>query len=109
MESNDNQKRKMERFPLRLPVNIAVAGAEEEEALTCLTNDACAGGVFIETDKPLPISTEVKLDLVLPYVELKNFEGKGVIVKVSGEVIRIGETGMAIRFHEDYQIWPLAH
>lgn len=108
MEPNIDQKRKIERFPVQLPASISLAGEEQEEPMIFLTNDACAGGVFIQTEKTLPLGSEVKLDLVLPYIELKNFEGKGVRLKVSGAVIRVNETGMAIRFNEDYSIWPLS-
>jgi hypothetical protein len=108
MEPNIEQKRKMERFPVQLPTSIFLAGEEHQEAMNFLTSDACAGGVFIQTDKPLPLGAEVKIELVLPRIELKNFEGKGAMMKVSGEVIRVTGEGMAISFNEDYNIWPLS-
>jgi hypothetical protein len=110
MEPNIDQKRKMERFPVQLPASIFPAVEEHEEhreAMNFLTRDACAGGVFIQTDKPLPLGTEVKIELVLPLIELKNFGEKGALLKVSGAVVRVTETGMAIGFNEDYHIWPL--
>lgn len=108
MEPNVDQKRKMQRFPVQLPASVFLAGEAPDEPLNFLTNDACAGGVFIQTDHPLPLGAEVKMELVLPYIELKNFTGKGAMLKVSGEVIRVSDTGMAIRFNEDYHIWPLS-
>ena len=109
MEPKIDQKRQIERFPVQLPTSILLAGEEKEEPRIFLTNDACAGGVFIQTERSLPLGSEVKLDLVLPYLELKDFEGKGIRLKVSGEVIRVTEAGMAIRFNEDYSIWPLSN
>jgi len=108
MEPDINQKRKIERFPVRLPAGILLAGEEKEEPMIFLTDDASAGGVFIKTERSLPLGSEVTLDLVLPCIELKNFEGQGIRLKVSGAVIRVNETGMAIRFNEDYSIWPLS-
>lgn len=109
MKPNIDQKRKMERLPVQLPASIFLACEEKEEPMIFLTNDACAGGVFIQTEKTLPLGSEVKLDLVLPYIQLKNFEGKGIRLNVSGAVIRVNEEGMAIRFNEDYSIWPLSN
>ncbi len=107
MEPNIDQKRKMERFPVQLPASIISAVEEHREAMNFLTRDACAGGVFIQTDNPLPLGAEVKIELVLPLIEVKNFEGKGALLKVSGAVVRVTDTGMAIGFNEDYHIWPL--
>jgi hypothetical protein len=67
MELNIDQKREIERFPVQLPTCILPAGEEEEEPTIFLTKDACAGGVFIQTEKTLPLGSEVNLDLFLPY------------------------------------------
>jgi len=104
-------KRKMERFSLELPARILVVDEvkkEEPESLECLTCDISAGGAYFHTDQPLPVGTEMHIDLVLPLDELKKIEGKKASIKVKGAVVRIGEKGMAICFDEKYKISPLA-
>lgn len=101
-------KRKLERFPLELPARLFVNC--EEEATDCLdvtTSDICAGGAFFYTDTPLPVGTEMFVDLVLPLDELKKIKGKRANIKVKGAVVRTGEGGMAISFDKKYHISPM--
>jgi len=98
----------MERFSLELPARISVVSGEDEPAsVEAITSDISAGGAFFHTDKPLPIGTEMQVDLVLPLDELKKIDGKKASIKLKGAVVRIGESGMAISFDKNYQISPL--
>ena len=98
-------KRKLERFPLKLPARIFVDGGEGEAALLdAVTSDISAGGAFFYTDTPLPVGTEMNVDLILPLDELKKIEGKRANIKVKGAVIRTGKKGMAIIFDKKYRI-----
>jgi len=104
-------KRRMERFSLGLPARISITGKaekEEPESLECITSDISAGGAYFHTDQPLPIGTEMHIDLILPLDELKKIEGKKASIKVKGAVVRIGGKGMAICFDEEYKISPLS-
>ena len=103
----DKGRRKVERFALELPSQIMAIEDSDQEILKLLTRDVSAGGAFFYTDKPLPVGTEVKIDLVLPLSELKKLESSKALIKVSGEVIRSEEQGMAVCFNEDYQLSPL--
>ncbi len=49
----------------------------------------------------------MKVDMILPLDELRELKGKRSLVKVSGEVIRVENDGMAIRFDKKYKILPL--
>ncbi|MBW2560606.1 MAG: PilZ domain-containing protein [Deltaproteobacteria bacterium] len=101
-------KRKLERFPLKLPAHIVVDGEEKEAAsLDAITSDISAGGAFFHTGTPLPVGTEMYVDLILPLDELKKIEGKRAKIKVRGTVIRTGEKGMAISFDRKYRISPM--
>ncbi|MDD5724481.1 MAG: PilZ domain-containing protein [Syntrophales bacterium] len=102
-------KRKLERFPLKLPARIFVDGEGGEEAacFDATTSDICAGGAFFYTDTPLPVGTEMYVDLVLPLDELKKIEGRRANIKVRGAVIRTGKRGMAISFDKKYRISPI--
>ncbi|MDY6850631.1 MAG: PilZ domain-containing protein [Thermodesulfobacteriota bacterium] len=98
-------KRKMERFDLELPARVIKAEENQDsESIDLLTSDICAGGAFFQTDQPMPVGTEVKIDLVLPLDELKKIEGKKALIKVNGAVIRVTKDGMAICFEEGFEI-----
>jgi hypothetical protein len=102
-------KRKLERFPLELPARIFVdCDGAGTDCLDAVTIDISAGGAFFHTDKPLPVGTQMEVDLILPLDELKKIEGKRANIKVKGAVIRTGERGMAILFDKKYRISPLA-
>ncbi|MDO9514872.1 MAG: PilZ domain-containing protein [Syntrophales bacterium] len=101
-------KRKLERFSLELPARIFVDGeGEEADFLDAVTSDISAGGAFFHTDTPLPVGTEMYVDLILPLDELKKIEGKRANIKVKGSVIRTGARGMAISFDKKYRIVPM--
>lgn len=101
-------KRKLERFPLELPARIFVNGeGKGADCLDAVTCDISAGGAFFHTDTPLPVGTEMYVDLVLPLDELKKIEGKRANIKVRGAVVRTGERGMAISFDKKYRISPM--
>ncbi len=103
-----NEKRNMERFSLYLPSVISVIREDEnQDAIELNTCNVCAGGVFFKTRQKLPVGTEVKVDMILPLDELRELKGKRSLVKVSGEVIRVENDGMAIRFDKKYKILPL--
>ncbi len=101
-------KRKLERFHLELPARIFLnGGGEVTKSLDAITSDISAGGAFFHTESPLPVGTEMYVDLVLPLDELKKIEGKRANIKVKGSVVRIGESGMAIIFDKKYLISPV--
>jgi len=101
------EKRSMERFQLTLPARVIPKDIEDSQPLELLTSDICAGGAFFQTDSPLTVGTEVKIDLVLPLDRLKELVGKKAHIKVSGFVVRATATGMAVCFEPDYEIRPL--
>ncbi len=101
-------KRKLERLPLELPARIFVGGERQEaDFLDAVTSDISAGGAFFHTDTPLPVGTEMYVDLILPLDELKKIKGKKASIKVKGAVVRTGVGGMAISFDKKYRISPM--
>ncbi len=101
-------KRTMERFDLNLPAYLTRSSQQgSEETIELETSDICAGGAFFRTDKPLPIGTEVDVDVVLPLDELKKLRGDKVLIKVSGSVVRIDDEGIAVSFDKKYSLSPL--
>lgn len=102
---NLETNRKMERFSLKLPATVTVPGSGSS-SFELHTDNICAGGTFLSTDEPLPVGTDVELDLILCLNELKKLEGNTVRINVSGEVVRMEEGGMAISFAKSYSITP---
>ncbi len=103
----DKERRKIERFSLELPGQISIVDVGKEDVLNLLTRDICAGGAFFHTEEPLPVGTNVRIDLVLPLERLRKLQGKKALIKVSGKVIRSEMQGMAICFNEDFQLSSL--
>jgi hypothetical protein len=100
-------KRRLERFDLKIPATIELLVSDREEGIVdLLTSNMSAGGAYFHTTKPLPEGTQVKIDLVLPLDRLKRLEDgcKQAYIKVTGRVLRSGSKGMAICFDEDYQL-----
>ena len=91
------ERRKLERFDLRLPAKIESLDREKEEH-NLLTKNISAGGAFLETTNPLSEKSRVGIDFIVP---------TGVLVKVTGVVLRSEPMGIAIRFDNEYQLTPL--
>jgi hypothetical protein len=92
------ERRKLERFDLQLPAEIEVERGKKH-IRNLFTKNICAGGAFFETSNPLPLNTNVKIDLVAP---------TRVQIIVLGAVCRSDPSGMAVQFEEEYKILPLA-
>jgi hypothetical protein len=103
-------KRVYERFDLKVPARLGILGtgqwkADDEVSLT--TDNICAGGAFFVTEAQLPRGTRIKMDFVLSIDKLKELLDSQCRIKVQGEVIRTDESGIAVRFDEDYEIMPV--
>jgi hypothetical protein len=101
------EKRRLERFDLKLPATIEFINDDrKEKVLSLLTENVCSGGAYFHTIQPLPKGTQVMIDLVLPLDRLRTLkkEHKRAYIKVTGRVLRSESEGMAICFDEDYHI-----
>ncbi len=107
------EKRKLERFDLRIPAKIKLVDLSQddrgEEIPDLTTSDISSGGAFFHTTKPLPKGTDIKIDLILPLGKLKKLSEDSLhaLIEVSGTVIRTESEGMAISFDRNYQIRPV--
>ncbi len=109
MKEPGKERRKLERFDLKLPARIElVAPSQEEEILNLFTDDVCSGGAFFHTSQPLSEGTPVKVALVLSLDKLRDLKDdwQQILIKVTGEVLRCDSEGMAICFKSDYDISP---
>jgi hypothetical protein len=105
------ERRKLERFKLRVPARIEVVTRrrdveETTPALNLVTENICSGGAFFHTSSSLPEGTEVKIDMVLKLDRIRGLEGKGPLIRVRGRVLRAEPIGMAIRFGKRYNMVP---
>ncbi len=101
------ERRKYERFDLRLPGKIEVLTSGKQESLDVLTGDISACGGFFHSAKPVPENAHVKIELIVNSKRLDELTGAQGLISVEGTVVRSGLKGMAIWFHENHQIMPM--
>lgn len=100
------EQRKMERFPGQYDASLFVTdGTPDLAGHQLQTENICAGGAYLKSGKPLPIGTDVNIELLMPLGELMNMPGKEARVKAAGTIVRSSEDGMAIVFEEGFQIF----
>ena len=106
-----NERCKMDRFSLALYSRIrACSNGRTSKTMELITSSdcVCAAGAFFKTADPLPIGTRVFLNLVL---EVPRDGGQPprrlTDIQVSGRVVRLEYSGMAIKFENNYQMKPL--
>lgn len=118
---NNPEKRNMERFSIQLNANLIKLSKDGEISqppelnaplelstpLALSTNDICAGGAFFKTDSPLPVGSDVEVDLVLPFETLKALSSDQIRVRVTGAVLRSNAEGMAVVFDKGFEIIPI--
>lgn len=82
----------------RVPVHLAVSYRDASELASSVITSLSGGGVFIKTSKPLPIGTDLVLEILLD-------DDPGPPVRVRGRVVwdrLVGrDDGMGIRFSEE--------
>ena len=101
------ERRRYERFSLRLSANIQAVSSDKRELIDLLTRDVSAGGAFLHTRRPLAEGTEVKLRLIVTSKRLKQLTGSQSLLRVTGTVTRTGPNGMAVCFDQKHHIMPL--
>lgn len=104
---NEPDRRKMERFDLKLPTKLSWAGKDkDQESIELMTDNICSGGAYLLTNRPLPKGTEVKMDLILEFDKMHKLGVLKSQINVSGFVTRTDHQGMAICFDREYEISP---
>ncbi len=91
---------------MSLPVRVTHSKASDEKAAFLATVDICSQGAYLEANDPLPVGTRLEMDIIL---QLNHSDAKDDIIRTSGEVIRKGATGMAVRFDERYKVLPITY
>jgi PilZ domain len=103
------EKRKVERFDLQLEAFISgPGGVSQAESAGLVTRDISMSGVFLITDRPLPVGSKVSVDMILTLGGTKKQDSQKAWIKASGKVLRTDSQGMAVRFDDQSRILPLS-
>jgi len=92
------ERRRFERFQLRLPVRMEVTISGKRQIFDLETKDISAAGVFIETSERFSEGTPVQLSMTLSSDKIRELTGSQSLIKVKGIVVRSAPTGLAVGF-----------
>ena len=92
------ERRRFERFQLRLPVRMEVIISGKRQVFDLETKDISAAGVFIETSERFSEGTPVQLSMTLSSDRIRELTGSQSLIKVKGIVVRSAPTGLAVGF-----------
>lgn len=90
MNPGQPNRRAHKRIPIQVRVRIQYTGRE----FTADSRNLSAGGVFLDTDRRIPVGTRVKLRFTVPIIAKYPIRAEGEVVWVGGEV----PPGLAVRF-----------
>jgi hypothetical protein len=103
------EKRKVERFDLQLEAFVSLPGeTSHAEMGNLVTRDISMNGVFLITDRPLPVGSKVSVDMILTLGGKKKQDSQQAWIKASGKILRTDNQGMAVGFDDKSRILPLA-
>ena len=104
-------RRSLERYNLNLLSFVKSEKLEpaSERPKYMIASNICSGGVFLKTDKPMPLNTRVHVDFFLIIKnQVLESKKKMSLVEITGRVIRLQDDGMAVKFDRNYRIWPFS-
>jgi hypothetical protein len=102
------ENRKMERYDLEVPAGLRIRNDPEwKEKLPATTKNVCAGGAYLRTDYRLEPGIPVDVDLLLTFQGESPVARKQSQVQVSGVVVRVEHTGLAVQFNKHYKIFAI--
>lgn len=97
-------KREFERYPVEAPVKVQCPENPEESLEFLLKSiNISAGGMLLSVGHADLEGKKLSLEIELP-LDDSGAEGKMIVIKTTGAVIRSGPDGMAIRFNKDLDI-----
>jgi CheY-like chemotaxis protein len=88
----DPKRRRFVRYPNRLP--LTMPGSNGSSILTALSR----GGLFVATDRDLPLNSLLALDLKLPHIDHNVYVQAEVVYHLSGPGRVLN--GLGMRFHQ---------
>jgi len=104
------EKRKLQRFDLKIPSKIeSLSQSSKTDTVELLTSNVCSGGAYFKTNQPLAVGTEIKIDLFLPLNKFKQVKSicEKVHINLRGIVLYSNPHGMGVCFDEKYKMRQL--
>lgn len=106
----ETNRRRLERFDIALPAQVAVGSGTGKNVFTLTTANVSAGGAFFKTDAMLPVGTEVLVELTLLAELFRNTKpANSALIRLAGKVLRHETDGMAIAFAERFHMQPATY
>lgn len=105
------ERRKLERFTLRLPAIIKVVEPKnqvENRVHHLWTKEISSAGGFFHTVVPFPLGTKVNIELVLDTGRFTSPALNQTQIKLAGTVLRAESDGVAICFENGYKMFPVS-
>jgi hypothetical protein len=102
------EKRSLERYCLKVPVNVRIADKPDIAGVQTYTRDVSSSGAYLKIHEQLDVGQRVDLEIFLSIDRVQDFfeMDHQVRVVVSGEVIRNEADGVGIKFDKKYLILP---
>ena len=101
------ERRKYERFALRLPARIEDLTSDRSQVLNLTTSVISAAGGFFRTKESISEGTNVRVRLTIVSKRLRELTDTKGLIEVEGKVVRTSSTGIAICFDGECQIVSL--
>ena len=87
--------RQHERYPLQVTIRVGPAAETDPLKQICYeTTNVSAGGALLKTPSPLPVGTEVNIELELPLDAIRDIVTQKAKIQLRGSVVRQEEGGM---------------
>ena len=102
------ERRKYERFDLRLPARVEALTSNGPQVLNLTTSVISAAGGFFPTRKSICEGTNVRVRLTIMSERLTELTDTKGLIEVEGKVMRTSPTGIAICFDGECQISSLS-
>ena len=113
-------RRQQERFSLNLQAKISLRHTgDQPETMETVAANISSSGVYLKTQKSLPLASKVKIEFYLHVSDLKQLkfivsaealkrhDSERIWVIAHGVVIRQDENGIGVIFDTNYQITPM--
>ena len=103
------ERRQMQRFTLRLPCLVYSPDDDDREVYcAAYTRNIGIGGVFIDAVPNLSRGMNLHIELLVQNTATLHTAGLGSCLSLSGHVLRLESSGMAVEFEGNYQIIRLS-
>jgi hypothetical protein len=98
------ERRSLRRFNLQLPCLIRARGRDGETHYKLLSGNISSGGAYFGVPSPFDVGTQVTIHIIIRRSGPTVSRSGDSCIKVQGEVLRAGESGMAVEFDDQYHI-----